>query len=554
MTYLIIVGLLLFFFFKLVTKLTGVNDNNSKPRSVSPPVNRQINNSSNYQNTSSYGRSVIPASTNTNLKRTMSSFHDESIIEISPELIPLNYQAPDEEHSSAQTYGSNDYQENYQLGTKYKEKLSLTTQEVGWLNKFWNYPNAFNSIESCETEIIRYYLLTVKKINSRLKKDSSSLSKEIEALSKLHTDIRRSQNSYFTDYDVKMIRQTVSRDVYQVIYRKSESIIRERWKHKRKIQADFYTNEVEVRTAFNNRLLLIIDDSLNGLSSHIPEPDQSTEIILNELNPTRWRADFEKIVADYKTKRHESSVSAFHRLGDLNRKNPAVENIYFESSKFLANENKLESLKFYLHYIWHDLNSNQIDSKQLNKTIQRKLFNKQQEFEHFQSIVGDLVKTKDLPKALTDISSIYAPKRRSIAIDVSAVQMVEKQHAGTVNILSEYLRDDDESISSSVQSAIEDELVVVVDSTSVTLDSSLEESNVNFTPVQRLCLQLFESEGFVLSFDLIDSFAKQNGLFKNQLIDGINDQCMDFLDDVLIEESEDGFEINVNYYKKIFAA
>lgn len=553
MAYLIIVGLVLYFFFKLVMKLAGSNDGSSRHRSLRQPVNKQINKSSSYQNTNPYGRSVSSVSAKTAPKR-MSSFHDESIIEISPEPVPLNYQASSEESSSVSVNYYSDSQEDYQLGTKYKEKLSLTTQEVGWLNKFWNYPNAFNSLQGCEVEIIKLYLLAVKKINSRLKKDSSSLSKEIEALAKLQTDIRRSQNSYLTDYDVKMIKQTVSRDVYQVIYRKSEFIIREKWNHKRKIQADFYTNEVEVRKAFDNRLLLIIEDSLSGVSNQISTPDDDIEVALNELNPTRWRANFERIVNEYQKNGHEPSVLALHRLGDLNRKNPAVENIYFESSKFLSSENKLESLNFYLHYILHDLNSKQVDNKQLNKTIQKRLFSKQQEFEQFQSVVDDLVKTKDLQKALTSVSSIYAPKRRSIAIDISAVQLVEKQHAGTVNILNEYLRDENESVSGNIEFATDDELIILVDSSTPAVQSEVEESAVNLSAVQRQCLQLFESEGFSVEFDKVESFAKQNGLFKNQLIDGINDQCMELLDDVLIEENEEGFEINVNYYKKIFAA
>ncbi len=553
MTYLIIIGLILFFFFKLVTKLAGVNDNSSKPRSVSPPVNRQINKSSTYQDTSVYKRSVVQASTISNQKRTMNSFHDESIIEVTPEPIRISYDSyySDFENRSAHTPAYDP--DEYKLGKKYKDKLALTKQEVGWLNKFWNDANVFNSIEGCETEIVKLYIASIKKINSFLKKEASTLSREIEAIAQKSLDFQKSQTTYWTDYDVRSHKESIEKEAFQVIYKRCESVVRDRWNHKRKIQAEFYPYSPEIKALFDERLAVVIDDAVKKCSQHIGEPDDLTEIALNEIGTGRWKIYFEAIIENQLAD-ESATIAQLYRLGELNAKNSNVEHVFYEASKFLATRDKAESLRFYLHYIWHDLNSKQVDSKQLNKTIQKKLFSKQQEFEHFQSIVDDLVKTKDLPKALTGVSSIYTPKRRSIEIDISAVQLVERQHAGTVSILSEYLRDENEQVSDNIELVTDGELIIVVDSASPAAESNVDGCAVNLSAVQRQCLQIFESEEFVVPFGTIDSFAKQNGLFKNQLIDGINDQCMELLDDVLIEESEEGFEINVNYYKKIFAA
>ena len=48
-------------------------------------------------------------------------------------------------------------------------------------------------------------------------------------------------------------------------------------------------------------------------------------------------------------------------------------------------------------------------------------------------------------------------------------------------------------------------------------------------------------------------FAKSKGAFKNQLIENINDICFERLDDLLIEEDEDYYTINQNYYQKLLA-
>lgn len=491
-----------------------------------------------------------------NLEKTVNKptvFQDETIIEVSPDPVRISYENYYADFESRSVYTPAYDADEYKLGKKYKEKLALTKQEVGWLNKFWNDANVFNSIEGCETEIVKLYIASIKKINSFLKKEASTLSREIEAIAQKSLEFQKSQTTYWTDYDVRNHKESVEKEAYQVIYKRCESVVRDQWNHKRKIQAEFYPYSPEIKALFDERLAVVIDDAVKKCSPHVGEPDDLTEIALNETGTGRWKIYFEAITKNQLADENET-ISQLYRLGELNSKNPHVEHVFYEASKFLATRNKAESLRFYLHYIWHDLNSKQVDSKQLNKTIQKRLFSKQQEFEQFQSIVDELVNTKDLQKALTGVSSIYAPKRRSIAIDISAVQLVEKQHAGTVSILSQYLRDENELVSDNLESPTDGELIIVVDSASPPAESNVEESAVNLSAVQRQCLQLFESEEFSVEFDKIESFAKQNGLFKNQLIDGINDQCMELLDDVLIEENEEGFEVNVNYYKKIFAA
>jgi hypothetical protein len=49
----------------------------------------------------------------------------------------------------------------------------------------------------------------------------------------------------------------------------------------------------------------------------------------------------------------------------------------------------------------------------------------------------------------------------------------------------------------------------------------------------------------------LETFAKSKGVFKNQLIESINEICYEILDDVLIEEEDEFYTINPDYYQKL---
>lgn len=493
---------------------------------------------------------------NENMVRKLPVFQDETIIEVLPEPVRIaSYDEYSNNFENRSVYTPTYDPDEYKLGKRYKEKLNLSKQEVVCLNKLWPDRNVFNSIEGCEMEVVKLYLATLKKLNANLKKESRTFAGEIEPLIEKTAEYQRSTYQYWTDFSLNDAKKHVESSVHQHIYRKSESIIREKWNHKRKIQTDFINCGTDTKALFDERLGLLIDAAMSKATSIVGEPDDDTSIALNETGTGRWKIQFEQITNACNSENLSETIAQLYRIGKLNAKNLHVEHVYFEASKFLATHDKLESLKFYLHYIWHDLNSKQVDNKQLNRTIQKKIFSKQEELDSFQSIVDQLVKSKNLPQALTDVSGIYTIKRKQIALDISAVKVAEKEHAGTVEILSEYLRDDIESAQSvSTESAQSDEVTIKINRIENVLIRNDEPQNVTFSTLQSQCLIDFEENGFTLSFDAVESFAKANGLFKNQLIDGINDRCMDLLDDVLIEETEEGFEVNINYYKQIFAA
>jgi hypothetical protein len=86
-----------------------------------------------------------------------------------------------------------------------------------------------------------------------------------------------------------------------------------------------------------------------------------------------------------------------------------------------------------------------------------------------------------------------------------------------------------------------------------------EESNqtiflneLSLNPSHISVLELFLINNFSIPQIEIQEFAKSKGIFKNQLIDSINESCYEVLDDILIEEEDDYYTINPEYFQKIY--
>jgi hypothetical protein len=477
---------------------------------------------------------------------------DESIIELSSEpvritLLPEQQRSVEERPLTAYTEYDPD---QYSLGKKYKEKLNLNTKEVGWLNKFWNYSNVFNSIEGCEVEIIKLFLLSIKRLNKRLKTINSTLENEIAPLKVKMIAFEKSQPDYWGGYDDVYTGGSVESEAYHFVYKKAESVIRDTWDHKRKISANFSSRSLEVMELFDQRLGVMIEEIIAELVPTIGQPDELTEIALNEATTTRWKIQYQRLTEHYQGNDHSVIIAALHQLGKKNKRNPTVEHIYFEASKFMAPLDKVEALKFYLYYIWKDLNSIVINNKQLNKTIQKKLFTNDDQLQTFQAIIDELVKSRNLTAALKAVEHLYKAKRKSIILNNEAILRVQLQHSGTVEKLNEYLTDDENVYQLNVGETKIAEVVTI---------QNENELSGEFTPAVALqdfqleCLRMFSDVDYSVSVAEIETYAKSRSMFKNQLIDGINDACNELLDDILIEETEDGYEINLDYYKQILA-
>jgi hypothetical protein len=146
-------------------------------------------------------------------------------------------------------------------------------------------------------------------------------------------------------------------------------------------------------------------------------------------------------------------------------------------------------------------------------------------------------------------------KRKKIQLDTTSIKEVQQQHSGTVELLNEYLKDDfeDENNSIKSQEINNEEIKIEITQKSEETSHSAFVSDLTFSPIHISALELFSKSNFSIPQSDLEIFAKSKGIFKNQLIESINETCYDFLDDVLIEEEDDYYTINTNYFQRISA-
>lgn len=440
----------------------------------------------------------------------------------------------------------------WKVGSKYKDKLNLNDNEVTLLNKLWESRTNFCSIEFCYFQVIRLYLTAIAAYKKGCESRASTIEDEFSMVSDLiarkHFRYRKGSANY------KMSIKTTSDEFYSTIFKLSENAVREHYGHKRRLSVELNYPDPQIKEQFENKIAAPISNLLAKLVLEISEPDEFTQKELNSLNTNRWKDAFQRICEKFSGD-EAGFMAEIIALGELNTKNPAIENIFFEASKFLASTHKESALILYLHYLNHDLKSAKFDNRQLTKTIQKSLFTNQEQIVQFESIVNEFLKDKDFEKALETIPRIYAKKRKKITLDRSAIEEAKQKHVGTVELLNNYLQEEEEAVISALkndhQGLGEIEIHITSDPEIVNPSPFLEE--IPFQSIHFQALELFAKNNFTVAISEFESFAKSRGMFKNQLIESINDACYEVLDDLLIEEDEDFFTIEATYFQTISA-
>lgn len=440
----------------------------------------------------------------------------------------------------------------FEWRNKFKKKLNLKKEETKLLDKIWFSGNTFVNIDYCCTEIIKLYLNVIPKLEQVYKSKETTtktvFDETADIVVRKHYRYRKGSVNY------KYAIESTEHEFYTSIFKFCENAVRESYGNKRKITVDPYNNTPEAKAVFEENILNEVAVLLSKLVSTIIPPDEATEIRLNKLNTTRWRISFDSISSAYTSNPKDFELQIV-KLGNLNKDNPSVENIFFEASKFITKYDKVTALLLYIHYIHWDLKSATFDNKQHNKSIQKSLFTTTEQFENFQTIVNQFIKDKDFDKALFLVSQVYAVKRKKIQLDSSSIKEVQQQHSGTVDLLNKYLEDENEiqqEINKETILPEEIQITVVQDEREDSV--SIYSSEFAFSPLHISTLEVFLKNNYSLLQSEFEVHAKSNGAFKNQLIDTINEICYDRLDDLLIEEDEEYYTINQNYYHKLLAS
>ncbi|WP_343591022.1 tellurite resistance TerB C-terminal domain-containing protein [Flavobacterium sp.] len=435
----------------------------------------------------------------------------------------------------------------FEWRNKYKKKLNLNKEETNVLDKIWYSSNNFISIEYCCIEVIKLYLATINNLKQIYIDSSSSIEKEFEEIAdtvvRKHFRFRKGSNNY------KYAMQTSENEFYTSIFKFCENTVREHFGHKRKVTIDPYASSPVAKEEFETKLISKIAQIHISLIPSINLPDEETEIKLNIQNTTRWKTRFGEITSNFNGNSKEF-INQIVELGKLNKENPSVENIFFEASKFIAKYDQETALLLYIYYLDYDLKSVTFDNKQLTKTIQKSLFKEIIQLENFERIVSEFINDKDLEKALKSIPEVYAIKRKKIQLDKSLIKEVQQQHSGTVELLNEYLKDEN---SEDLDFKSDEQIEITINKTITEDTLSIYAEEFAFKPIHTLTLEYFSKNNFSILQSEFEIFAKSNGAFRNQLIESINEICFDDLDDILIEEDEDYYTINNDYYQKILA-
>lgn len=437
------------------------------------------------------------------------------------------------------------------LGNQYKEKLGLSKQEIDWLNKFYNPLNVFTSIEGCALAVINTYLTVFNELDLLLNNNNSSIDEELD---KIFDTVCELENLTFSDFYKSEIPYWVvdrfHESFFITFYKIIENYVREKYGHKRKLTFENYypyTKSVEyIDEVIGNKIKSIIAEKIQEIN----EPDLEAQIALNAQNVNRWKIEFDILVNDFKKEELGKFIDAIITLEETNERNPNVENIFYDASKFIAKYDKVQALKYYTKYIYYDLKSAKIDNKEFSKTVQKSLFKSEEQINDFKEIIAELIATKDIQTALEKISKIYVPKRKKIQLDLSEIEEVEQKHEGTVELLNEYLKDEKEKYESEIVDNSDDNTEITIVSSKE--NNSIFISEISMGQVQEELVKMIINNSFEIHQAEVDKFAAANGMFKNQLIDSINEACETCLDgEVLIEEDDESYVIEESYYKEI---
>jgi len=435
------------------------------------------------------------------------------------------------------------------LGSKYKSKLKLSRSEEDLFNNTSFSESKFSKIPVFTGEIFLLFYNLYNYYQIELNKNSISIETELKRIA----NIIARENLGFTDgqYDPRL---AIYREILNSIWKFSENFIRKHYGISLKaspFSSYYVSSSVDLLT---ESIFSKLNTYLDSYSYELLTIDRNTEIELNLIQNTRWKIRFEELTANYQ----ENSAQFFDdilSLGTINKNNPSVENIFFEASKFISKSDKEVALKLYVYYLHYDLKSAIFDNKQLTKTIQKNLFKTNEQLHQFEVIVSEFIKDKDLDKALAGISSIYAIKRKKIQIDTVLIKEVQEQHSETVELLNEYLKDEYENDNNSVktQEINNDEIEIEITQKNEVSNTSIYLREIPFTPIHISILDTFIKNNYAVPQNELEVFAKSKGLFKNQLIENINEICYEILDDVLIEDEDDYNTINPQYYQRILA-
>lgn len=443
------------------------------------------------------------------------------------------------------TYQRDQYDyDDWKFGTKHKKRLKLSQKEVDLLNRVYIGGTVFTEIQQGADESARFYLRAVRGLEKFYEAKGVNLFKKIADIDKAKREFTR------TDYGHEYWYNP-SEKIFYSFFKLCENAVRAKYSHKRKLDESFYTSDYSdyLTDISGQQIRAIIGNEIDEIAPPTPE----SIIKLNALNRTRWTIKFNKIKAKIKEYSAKELLQLLNNLSELNIENPSLSKIYFDSFKLLIEVNKIAALKFYLQYYHSVSKTTKVKIKHISATQLKKLFKNETEIADFKQIVWELSTKKDLLEAVKKLPSIYAIKNKAIKLDVSAINQIKEMHSETVGKLNELLGESDEEIiiEPSVKPDIEEQKESaspnLLEGLDAIFDLEDEDETLDFKDYQLDFIRMIIANNGEISSEAVNQFSKERGLFKNQLINGINETFYEVHEDNLLEASENGYQLYEEY-------
>ncbi len=509
-------------------------------------------------------------------KRPAANDDDDSIIDVTGLLLKLEaafkqlaFRPPATTSPPVPYYSRAHYHAYSLLGDWYGTSLGLQPKEVTWLNKFDAPTHAFMQIEVAREATVRLFVAVMNELETWCKRAGSTLLKRVRELHEAPQPY--SYNYYDRGYLSRHhAGHKVGAAVFLTIFQRCENAVRERFGFKLMDADVYFTERSDPDRLFNQYFGDVAQACLPALARTLPAPDDDLEQALNLADPARWKSRFELLLARLPANPASFTAGTF-ALGLQNERNPKAADLYLEAARQLGGLDREATVRLYLHYLYHGARRYPFKPKPFLKRLQKALFPLPEHLPRFEALSQELLRGRDLPTALAAVPDIWFRERKKIALDPAAVHAARAQHAGTVELLNEYLRDEPAAApapTAPAKPAVPKaapavpkaaKIAKIPKITKAAAGAASTSAPVTFAPdlaltaPQQALLHLFAAHQLALLQAAVEALARQHGVLRNQLIDGLNEACYALLDDVLVEESGDGYTIYEAYYQKITA-
>ena len=438
------------------------------------------------------------------------------------------------------------------LGNLYEHDLRLNKKEVSWLNKFTAPGNSLMQLEAPRGEAVRLYLLVLNELEARCKAAGTTFQQQAKELTE-----KSEQHGYFNYKERGYVSAAaagnkVAAIVYFTVFLRCEDVVRQRYGMPMSPEKRYFTAVLDTANSFERYFGEAVQALLAPLAGTVPLPDDETEQALNVLDNKRYKPHFEKLLALLPADTVGFAAGVYD-LCYLNDRNPVMPLIYYEAAKQLGELVREPALHLYLHYLHYSaVRKWNFKPRPLIKRLQKRLFPQPEHQERFEAICQTLLHSRDLNQATTEVEKVYFQERKKIVLDMGMVQAVRAQHAGTVELLNEYLQETPAAPAAKPPRKTPAARKTPAPKPPKTAASpAIFAAGLPLDELQQQLLQLFATRKLALPQAAVEAFANSHGTLRNQLIDGLNDACYELLDDVLVEETADGYAIYKLYYQKI---